>query len=113
VSLHLLYLIFIRVCGWLVLLGRSSASKKAELLVLRHEVAVLRRAKPRLRLDSIPASFHFRTQPPGFFTEGIGAVAAVYLDIEQCQSPPAYPATIRPSPARKLMTWLDCAQWAG
>jgi putative transposase len=38
VSLRLLYLIFIRVCGWLVLPGRSSASKNAELLVLRHEV---------------------------------------------------------------------------
>jgi hypothetical protein len=51
VSLHLLYLIFVRVCGWLVLLGRSSASRNAELLVLRHEAAVLRRARPRLRLD--------------------------------------------------------------
>ena len=50
-SLRLLYLIFVQLCGWLALLGRSSASKNAELLVLRHEVAVLRRTKPRPGLD--------------------------------------------------------------
>ena len=50
-SLRLLYLVFVHACGWMVLLSRSSACKDAELLVPRHEVAVLRRASPRPRLD--------------------------------------------------------------
>ena len=50
-SLRLLYLIFSQVCGRLVLLGRSPAAKNAELLVLRHEVAMLRLATPRHQLD--------------------------------------------------------------
>ena len=42
---------FVRLTGWMALLARSSASKDAELLVLRQEVAVLRRQNPRPRLD--------------------------------------------------------------
>jgi putative transposase len=47
----MLYLVFVRLIGWIALLARSAASKRAELLVLRHEVAVLRRRSPRPKLD--------------------------------------------------------------
>ena len=42
-TLRLLYLLFRQVMGWLALLARSSAAKDVELVMLRHEVAVLRR----------------------------------------------------------------------
>jgi putative transposase len=50
VAARLLYLIFRQVMAWLGLLARSAQSKNAEILVLRHEVAVLRRQVRRPRL---------------------------------------------------------------
>jgi hypothetical protein len=49
-SVRLLYLVFARLASWLVLLARSSAAKDVEILVLRHEVAVLRRTRRPSRL---------------------------------------------------------------
>jgi putative transposase len=39
------------VLSWLALLARSSASKNAEILVLRQEVVVLRRVNPKPQLE--------------------------------------------------------------
>ena len=50
-SLRLLYLIFRQVLGLVLLMVRTSSTKDVELLVLRHEVAILRRTNPRPRLD--------------------------------------------------------------
>jgi hypothetical protein len=51
VSLRLLYLIFQKMLGLVLLMGRTSCTKDVELLVLRHEVAVLRRTNPTPRMD--------------------------------------------------------------
>jgi putative transposase len=47
----MLYLIFVRLARWMALLARSAASKDTELLVLRQEVAVLRRQNTKPKLD--------------------------------------------------------------
>jgi len=47
VALGLAYLILVRVLSWPALLARSDSAKDAEILTLRHEVAVLRRTNPR------------------------------------------------------------------
>ena len=51
VSLRLLHLIFQHMLGLVLLMGRTSCTKDIELLVLRHEAAVLRRTHPKPRLE--------------------------------------------------------------
>jgi hypothetical protein len=50
-TLRLLYLLFYQVVRWRALLVSRPAAKDAELLMLRHEVAVLQRQAARPRVD--------------------------------------------------------------
>ncbi len=52
-----MYLALLRVFGWLALLARSDRAKDAEILLLRHQVAVLERQSPdgcRIRMNRFP-----------------------------------------------------------
>ena len=51
VLVRLIYRSLATLLSWLALSARSSASKNAEILILRHEVAVLRRGNPKPRID--------------------------------------------------------------
>jgi hypothetical protein len=51
VLVRLIYRSLTTLLSWLALLPRSLASKDAEILVLRHEVAVLRRGNPKPKID--------------------------------------------------------------
>jgi hypothetical protein len=51
VLVRLIYRSLAMLLSWLALVARSSASKNAEILILRHEVAVLRRSNPKPKID--------------------------------------------------------------
>ena len=50
VLVSLTYRMLVTVLSWLALLARSSASKDADILALRHEMAILRRGNPQLKM---------------------------------------------------------------
>ena len=60
-SLRLLYLITVWVFAWLVLLGRSQASKDAEVMILRHESRcfAVRSPGPRRTGPIVPSWRHW------------------------------------------------------
>src|SRR6185312_692673 len=51
VALKLIYQMFAKVLSWMVLRTRSDAAKEIEILLLRHQLAVLQRRRPRPRIN--------------------------------------------------------------
>jgi hypothetical protein len=83
VAFGLAYLLLARALSWLALLARSDTAKDVEILVLRHEIAVLRRHNP------------------------VGAENPDTASGQRVHSPIGRPRGHRPSPARHdLPLWL-------
>jgi putative transposase len=51
VALKLIYQMFAKLLSWMVLRTRSDAAKEIEILVLRHQLAVLKRRRPQPRIS--------------------------------------------------------------
>jgi hypothetical protein len=96
-ALRLIYQMFSKLLGWIVLRTRSDTSKEIEILVLRHQLAVLERRTPRPPMSwtdrALIAALTRLLPRPRHYSPG--------LDASDCSSPrsPSCAGTANSSPA--------------
>jgi hypothetical protein len=73
VALKLIYQMLAKLLSWIVLHARSDTANEIEILVLRHQLAVLQRRTPRPRISLIDRAVIACGMPkvgPGLLTSG-------------------------------------------
>jgi hypothetical protein len=98
VLVRLLYLSAVRMLGWLPQVTRGESEMVAELLVLRHEVAVLRRRVGRPRLARENSSWGYRRIHGELLVLGVTVAPSTVWEILRG-------AGIDPAPQRTSQTW--------
>jgi hypothetical protein len=103
---RLLYLVLGRVLELLVLLGRSDERKEIEILVLRHELGVLRRQAAKPRYESCDGEFEPPSPTPSAIPTPAGSRA---LASRRCRR--AFVRSRRRYPRRRTAV-LSRTSWA-